>query len=303
MSSATQLKSVKLGFGVSGPLTADWFSERRTAALIDQALGLGVRHFDTAPFYGAGEARLAAALRRCARNDVIISTKTGTRRIGLRETVKDFSAEGVYADVMRSVERFAPAKVDIVYLHGPNHRELDAGVEVLRRLQADGAIARVGVCCHGYVLPRAVDRGVDAIMGRYNFLDRDNAAVFETAKAKGMHVCAFAPLGQALFAARATTVRSLADIWRVTRAYLDQGPAVKRAHAARDVLTELAPMTAASAALSFVAGAENVDAAMVTTTKPAHLAELAAAAETRLDDRARAVLDAAAAIMAAPDAD
>ena len=47
--------------------------------VVDRALELGIRYFDTAPYYGSGlaERRLGTALRAVPRDRVVVSTKVG----------------------------------------------------------------------------------------------------------------------------------------------------------------------------------------------------------------------------------
>jgi len=76
----------RLGFGVSGPHGTPLVSPEHTSAMIDHAFARGVRLFDTAPSYGAGEAerRLGEALKRLPRYECIVSTKAGIRLRVLR---------------------------------------------------------------------------------------------------------------------------------------------------------------------------------------------------------------------------
>ena len=129
--SGTRLMRAALGFGVSGPHGARWFREGKLARLIAQALDGGVRHFDTAPFYGEAEERLGRALQ--GRSDIFISTKTGTRRAG-RRLVKDFSPAGMRADVEGSLLRLKREAVDVIYLHGPAPAEVAPALAALAAL-------------------------------------------------------------------------------------------------------------------------------------------------------------------------
>jgi D-threo-aldose 1-dehydrogenase len=75
-----------LGFGTAplGNMYRD-IPEDEAPATVDAALDAGTRFFDTAPFYGAGLAkiRLGQALSKRPRDDYVLSTKVG--RLNLDE--------------------------------------------------------------------------------------------------------------------------------------------------------------------------------------------------------------------------
>lgn len=271
--------TLRLGFGVSGPLGQGWFAERRTRALIEAALAGGVLHFDTAPFYFDAEARLGAALKSLGRDDVFVSTKTGTRRQGGR-LVKDFSERGIRADVDASRRRLSRDALDLLYLHGPTSQEIDAARPVLEALLREGAIRRFGVCGEGEPLRHAVVSGAAAIMAVYNVVDRRNERLFEAAKAQGVMSVAIAPLAQGALDRRLFLPRDMADLWRMARSALRRRHGERRVDAARAALAGADP---AAAALGFALANRAIDVVMTTTTKPDHLAASLAAAGHAID--------------------
>lgn len=259
--------AARIGFGVSGPLGQRWFSEAKTAALIDAALAQGVTHFDTAPFYFGAEERLGRALGK-ARADVFISTKTGTLRKGLG-FVKNFEPEAIRADVDVSRKRLARDRLDLLYLHGPSTEEIDKARATLDRLVRDGAVAAIGVCGAGAPLAHAVKTGFGAVMGVLNLIDRRHEDLFAEAKEKGVMTVAIAPLMQGVLSPSFHRIATPADAWRIARAALR--PAYPRAaieNARRAVGTRDPALTA----LGFVLSNPAVDIVMTTTTNPAHLA-------------------------------
>src|SRR5690606_35549221 len=94
-----------LGFGVSGPHATGLVPHARTVRLIRQALEAGAALFDTAPFYGDGEAetRLGDALAG-ARARAFIVSKTGTVRRG-RTLKKNFAPGHIIASCEESLRR------------------------------------------------------------------------------------------------------------------------------------------------------------------------------------------------------
>lgn len=264
-------QSLRIGFGVSGPLGQFWFSEDDSRALIRHALDGGVTHFDTAPFYFDAEKRLGAAL---AGAPVFISTKTGTRRHG-RRLVKDFSATAIREDVAESCRRLGRESLDLLYLHGPTIAEIEEARPVLDALKREGRIRAIGVCGEGAPLAHAAGTGFDAIMGAYNVLDRRHEKIFTEAKQKGVLTVAVAPLAQGLFDPRFNRPRTLSDLWRLARARFRGRYSAGEIAAARRALGAGDP---AGAALGFVLANRDIDIVMTTTTKPWHLAATLAAA-------------------------
>lgn len=261
--------SLRLGFGVSGPLGQFWFSEAKTRALIEQAFAGGISHFDTGPFYFDAEKRLGAALRDLNEPPLFISTKTGTQRKG-RRLIKDFSERAIREDVEQSCKRLGRNALDLLYLHGPTSAEIDAARPALDVLKQEGRIRAIGVCGEGEALVHASRTGFDAIMGVYNILDLRHEAIFAEAKKRGVMTVAVAPLAQGLFDPKFNRPQSLPDLWRLARARFRGRYRRDLVEAARRALGELDP---AVAALGFVLADPDIDIVMTTTTKPRHLAE------------------------------
>ncbi|HEY4170298.1 MAG TPA: aldo/keto reductase, partial [Reyranella sp.] len=76
----TKLEVTTLGLGGApmGGFRAK-ISDAEAVGLTDTAYELGVRYFDTSPFYGYGrsELRMGAGLREKPRDDYVLSTKIG----------------------------------------------------------------------------------------------------------------------------------------------------------------------------------------------------------------------------------
>lgn len=284
--------SAALGFGVSGPHGEGWFDDRKLTRLIAQAIDGGVRHFDTAPFYGDAEARLGRALKAIGASDIIVSTKTGTRRAGAR-SIKDFSADGIRMDIEASLRRLRRDTLDTLYLHGPSPAEIDAALPVLSALKADGKVKAIGVCGMAAGLDHAVLRGVDAIMGVYNIIERRHAAIFAEAKLKGVQTVAIAPIAQGAFAGPRLP-KTPSDAWRTARkAMRGELSGAVLARARKELAAAHFP-TLSGAALAFVLQDGLADLAFTTTSNPSHLAESLDAARRALGREAMARLSALA---------
>ena len=175
-------------------------------AVLDTAWQSGVRHFDTAPFYGFGlsEHRFGQALRQRPRDAFMLSTKVGRMLVpapgpvlpeerssffgGLPFGIRyDYSADGARRSVEDSLQRLGLATIDVVYIHdvgedthGADWEErfgeaMDGAAPALTRLREEGVIQawglgvnRVEPCLRAL---EHADPDVFLAAGRYTLLD------------------------------------------------------------------------------------------------------------------------------------
>ncbi|KAL8861566.1 MAG: hypothetical protein Q9178_002090 [Gyalolechia marmorata] len=122
-----------------------------TTAIVHEALSLGLRAFDTSPYYGPAEDLLGAALdtpfvhQKFPRRDYFLLTKVG--RISGDEF--DYSASWVRQSVRRSLDRLRTNYLDVVYCHDVEFvtpDEVLTAVTELRRIRNEtGVIKYVGI--------------------------------------------------------------------------------------------------------------------------------------------------------------
>jgi D-arabinose 1-dehydrogenase len=154
-----------------------------TEGLVHKALSLGIRAFDTSPYYGPSEELLGAALasdrsrKDFPREEYFILTKCG--RIAAESF--DYSPEWIRQSIKRSLQRLQTEYLDLVYCHDiefVSDEETVTAVKELRRIRdQEGTIKYVGIS--GYpldVLCRVAQRildetgePVDAVMSYANF--------------------------------------------------------------------------------------------------------------------------------------
>lgn len=152
----------RLGIGISGPHGTFLLRPETTIAIIVRAYLRGVRYFDTAPSYGAGEAerRLGEALTRLPGSDAIISTKAGILSTGVMRRHRDFSPRAIRASLESSLKRLRRSRVDRLFLHGPASNELtDELFRTLEDLKSKGDVGALGVCGIGRELEDAMSTG------------------------------------------------------------------------------------------------------------------------------------------------
>ncbi|KAI0377359.1 Aldo/keto reductase [Hypomontagnella monticulosa] len=119
-------------------------------SIVSRALDLGIRAFDTSPYYGPSELILGDALAHSSitskypREDYFLVTKAG--RIAGDEF--DYSPSWVRYSVLRSCERLHTGYLDLVYMHDVEFvspPEVLAAVQELRRLRDEGVVRYVGI--------------------------------------------------------------------------------------------------------------------------------------------------------------
>jgi aryl-alcohol dehydrogenase-like predicted oxidoreductase len=159
-------------WGISGEAYGPITDQERDA-LLERALLLGIRAFETADSYanGAIEKRLGELLPKDAR----IITKIGTRR-DMTPARKDFSPGYVREAVERSQERLGRECIDCVMLHNPSPKALRLGkaLEVLQDLKEKGVIATYGASLGNVDGVRAaLEMKVPAVSVTYNVYHRN----------------------------------------------------------------------------------------------------------------------------------
>jgi len=191
----------------------------------------GIRHFDTAPYYGFGlsETRIGAALAGVPRDSYTLSTKVGRvieDAAGRRGEADGFAVDGLAArfDYSRggmrraleaSLRRLRTDRIDILFLHdigalthGERHplvlaQALDEALPEMARMREEGLVGAIGigvneeaVCLE--VMPRFP---LDTIMlaGRYTLFEQAaSEAVMARAQADGVSVLVAGPYNSGL---------------------------------------------------------------------------------------------------------
>lgn len=190
----TGIEIPRLGLGTA-PLGGwpDSIDHETGIATVRRAWGRGIRYFDTAPFYGSGQAELllSEALADVPRHSLRHSTKTGRRLVAGAEpapffkgarpfhAVFDFSADGVECSIRESRQRLGLGKPDIVFIHDPDAHQpevIGRALPRLRRMRDAGEFAALGVGM-GSVAPlirfaEEADFDVFLLAGRYTLLDQ-----------------------------------------------------------------------------------------------------------------------------------
>jgi D-threo-aldose 1-dehydrogenase len=156
--------------------------------VVERALELGIRYFDTAPYYGSGlaEARLGAALSGKPRDEYVVSTKVGRLlQPGASDwhgAYFDFSADAALRSLDGSLERLGLDRIDVALVHDPDdhYDEALAGAfRALAQLRDEGVVRAIGVGMNQTAMlarfAREADPDCFLVAGRYTVLDRSAA--------------------------------------------------------------------------------------------------------------------------------
>jgi len=164
-------------------------ADETAQAVVERAWELGVRYFDTAPYYGSGlaERRLGAALRGMPRDAFAVSTKVGRLlrpdASGWEGAYFDFSGDAALRSLESSLERLGLDRVDVALVHDPDDHYAEAlagAFGALQRLRDEGVVRTIGVGMNRTELlcrfAREADPDCFLVAGRYTVLDRSAEA-------------------------------------------------------------------------------------------------------------------------------
>ncbi|MEM9422957.1 MAG: aldo/keto reductase, partial [Pseudomonadota bacterium] len=148
----------------------------------------------------------------------------------------------------------------------------------------EGRIRSIGICAEREnLLKTASNPEIDVMMGTYNLLNTIHEDAFHTAKASGKSVVAIAPLAQAVWRRDLLFPRRPAHLWYLARALKNNPRETLAAQKAR-WLHQVEGWPPAALALAFQRLSGLVDVVMTTSTKEAHIIELAAAMKRPIDE-------------------
>ncbi len=223
--------NVQLGLGLIGIgrpwgyITGSVPPEADALALLEYAVELGVRYFDTAPSYGSSEERLGKFLRGLKsdqRAALTIATKFG-EHWNAADAIPfvDHGFDALRRSLDRSLERLG--RIDVLQLHKTTPAAL-ASPDVARAWDYAGSlgIVRVGPSVSDEASARAAlaDGRFRVMQLPYNRTHRQFAPVINVAAARGMQVAVNRPFAMgALLYDPATTSKSEAFRFLLERGF------------------------------------------------------------------------------------
>lgn len=223
-------------------------------ATVERAHELGIRYFDTAPFYGRGrsEVRYGRALQAFARDSFVLSSKVGRLLIPdpddpgvwpednlVRMTARfDMTRDGILRALDESLSRHRLGHVDVVYLHDPDWENLEdeaiaTALPTLVELRDQGLVKAIGVGMNQWEMPaRFMEHfhlDIVLLAGRYTLLDQSAFAEFlPLCEAKGTHIALGGPYNSGILASQDLNGPTWFNYQQATAEWIDKAKALKR---------------------------------------------------------------------------
>jgi aryl-alcohol dehydrogenase-like predicted oxidoreductase len=278
-------------------------AERDAVAAIHRALELGMTLIDTSDMYGRGEnERLVGRALRGRREQAVLATKTGLLRRADDPQWRGVDGHPAYvrAACDASLARLGVDHVDLYYLHRVDPQvPLEETVGALAELVTAGKVRRIGL---SETTPEQLERAaavapIAALQSEYSLFTRDveRNGVRAAARALGIALVAYAPLGRGMLTGtiRSTATLAADDLRRRVPRFDPEN--LGRNLALVDALATLAGergCTSAQLALAWVLAQGDDVVALPGCERVAHVDENAAAATVTLDAATLATIDA-----------
>lgn len=249
-------------------------------AILRQAAGAGINHFDTAQFYGPCNSYIRDALAPYPA-DLVLASKVGTERDGGGNIAGAQRPAQLRAQVEANLAGLGAEQVTVVNLRrldappgliaeGDQRVALDDQLAELAALRDAGKIGGIGLSnVSAAQLRQALPAGIACVQNAYSVLDRTAEPVLDACREHGIAWVPFFPLGSAGY----RTMRPVAGDPAVTAVAGDLG------------------VTPAQVALAWLLARYDRTLLIAGTASPAHLAENIAAGAVRLPAAATAALD------------
>lgn len=194
------------GPGVMGPPR----DRDEALAVLREAYDLGVRHVDTAQFYGPEVAnellREAYAPHGAWPKDLVVVTKVGAYRDDAGAWLHDLNPASLQRQVRENLETLGRDRVDVVNLrlegagdgHSPAATEpITPQVEALAALVEEGIVGHVGlsVATLDQLAEAQAVTPVACVQNFYNLVDRHDEELLAATREQGIAYVPFFPLG------------------------------------------------------------------------------------------------------------
>ncbi|MGG4091702.1 aldo/keto reductase [Paenibacillus lautus] len=182
--------------------------EGQAVKLIHEALDQGVNFLDTADLYDEGRnEELVGIAVQGRREDVIIATKVGNRRVpGKDGWVWDPSKDYIKSAVKDSLRRLGTDYIDLYQLHGGTLDDpIDETIEAFEELKREGWIRYYGISS---IRPNVIREYVGksnivSVMSQYSILDRrPEEEVLDLLAENGISAIARGPVARGILSDR-----------------------------------------------------------------------------------------------------
>jgi len=267
--------------------------EERALATIRAAFTGSINFIDTAASYGDGESerRIGVVLKELGGvpDGVVLATKADRDL-----TTGAFTGDQMRRSVERSLRLLGLDRLQLVYLHDPEHADFDAlnapggAVEALVRLREEGIIRHLGLAPGPIALAiRYIETGhyeVAITHNRYTLLNRAAEPLLRVCAERAIPVVNAAPYNSGILAKGANSTARYA--------YQEAPPALRAQVATLSAVCERHGVPLAAAALQFSLREPRIYSTIVGMTRPERLAETATLATLPIPDALWAELEA-----------
>jgi D-threo-aldose 1-dehydrogenase len=271
--------------------------DARTARLAVRVLATDpeLNFLDASNIYGAGASEHAIGLV-IERLGGIPSSRVVQTKLDRDVGSGDFSGDQMWRSLEQSLRRLHVERVQILFLHDPEHIGFDAAmasggpVDALIGMKEQGLADSIGISGGPVpMLQQFVDTGAfDNVIShnRFTLIDRSAMHLYESAKSQGMGVVNAAPYGGGALSGRPGTASRYG--------YRPAPPAVQNSVAAMTAVCATAGVELSAAALQFSMRSPLVDSTIVGTSSVDRLDASVADARANIPDTLWAELDALA---------
>lgn len=219
----TGIQVTPLCFGCASAFARDLISDDTAVALFQTAYDYGIRFFDTGISYGKAEDRIGLALKKqnIDRSSIVISTKGG-KQLVKGEWEQAITPKNIRENVEISLKRMGIDYIDILYLHGPEIKDLSEEVlDCFQELKQTGKIRACGAnTFDDAVIDHIIQtKCLDVVMLDYNIVKQNREAQIKALYDSGIGVVAGQALAESLFLSDLYRVRGRKDLWYLARTF------------------------------------------------------------------------------------
>ncbi|MGC3873516.1 aldo/keto reductase [Halomonas sp. GXIMD04776] len=211
-----------IGYGAMG--LSEFYGpsdDTQSLRMLEEVAEAGVTLIDTADMYGRGHnetliGRFLAA-RGSAVDSIRIATKCGIDRPKDAEYARGINnhPEYIRACCEASLKRLGVERIDLYYIHRVDpHADITETMGALKGLVEEGKVAHVGLCeVSAATLEKAhAVYPITALQTEYSLWTRDvEQNILPKAKALGIGLVAYSPLGRGFLTGRISSTQELAD--------------------------------------------------------------------------------------------
>lgn len=270
----------EVGLGCASYWGKKHFSYQKAASVVEAALDCGINYLDTGASYSGGHAeqRLGRILSQSsAQNSLIISSKVGTEVGHFGRLYKDFSPSGIRISCERSLKRLGVEQLSILFLHGPNVEDFNEDTyQALSDLKQSGKVSLLGVnSFNPHIIKLTRDCGqFDVVMTDYNVFQPHQHETIHSCHQKGLNVIIAGALGGALYSRPWRHSFNLKVLWYWLRAIKNNRKQLSLSKHF-DFLNHHPQHHATQLALAYVLQNKQLSSALVGSTSPEHIRQLA----------------------------